>query len=117
MTDDAKSTSAAPSVPPEEGDDPASARAKPLPLRLPVVPQDSPAPALIPARMINEVLYCERLLYLEYVQGEWADNVYTADGQAVHRRARVGGEPGVRTAAPFGFAVSERPQSGEAHWS
>ncbi len=36
--------------------------------------------------MINEVLYCERLLYLEYVQGEWADNVYTADGQAVHRR-------------------------------
>lgn len=56
MTDDARSTSAAPSAPPAEGDDPASARAKPLPLRLPLVPQDSPAQALIPARMINEVL-------------------------------------------------------------
>ena len=41
---------------------------------------------LVPARMINEVLYCERLMYLEWVQGEWADNVFTADGKAVHRR-------------------------------
>jgi hypothetical protein len=35
---------------------------------------------LVPARMINEVLYCERLMYLEWVQGEWADNVYTGGG-------------------------------------
>jgi hypothetical protein len=66
MTDNAKSTSAAPSSPPEEGDDAASARAKPLPRRSPVLPQDSLAPALSSARVINEVLYCERLLYLEY---------------------------------------------------
>lgn len=67
--------------------DPASARAKPLPRQLPVMRgPDAPGTGTVPARMINEVLYCERLLYLEYVQGEWADNVYTADGQAVHRR-------------------------------
>jgi hypothetical protein len=40
------------------------ARAKPLPLRLPLVPADPPSefasPTLAPARMINEVLYCER---------------------------------------------------------
>lgn len=67
--------------------EPGSARAKPLPRQLPVVRgPDAPGTGTVPARMINEVLYCERLLYLEYVQGEWADNVYTADGQAVHRR-------------------------------
>lgn len=85
MTDGTNSN-AAPSAPPDESVEPASARAKPLPRRLPTVPEDTPGSGLIPARMINEVLYCERLLYLEYVQGEWADNFYTADGQAVHRR-------------------------------
>lgn len=41
---------------------------------------------LVPARMVNEVLYCERLMYLEWVQGEWADNQFTVDGSWVHRR-------------------------------
>jgi CRISPR-associated protein Cas1 len=42
--------------------------------------------------MINEVLYCERLMYLEWVQGEFTDNFFTVDGRAVHRRAdRQGG--------------------------
>lgn len=41
---------------------------------------------LVPARMVNEVLYCERLMYLEWVQGEWADNQFTVDGTWVHRR-------------------------------
>jgi hypothetical protein len=48
----------------EPDSDAASARAKPLPLRLPLVPPDPPpefvSPTLAPARMINEVLYCER---------------------------------------------------------
>jgi CRISPR-associated protein Cas1 len=37
--------------------------------------------------MINEALYCERLLYLEWVQGEFADNDFTVEGRLVHRRA------------------------------
>lgn len=60
------------------------ARAKPLARKLPVVPD---VPDLVPARMVNEVLYCERLMYLEWVQGEFADNYFTVDGRAVHRRA------------------------------
>lgn len=35
--------------------------------------------------MVNEVLYCERLMYLEWVQGEFADNFFTVDGRAAHR--------------------------------
>ncbi len=64
------------------------ARAKALRPRLPLA---SPPPDLVPARMINEVLFCERLLYLEWAQGEWADNYFTADGNATHRRADAGG--------------------------
>jgi CRISP-associated protein Cas1 len=60
------------------------ARAKALPRRLPIA---SSAPALVPARMINEVLYCERLLYLEWAQGEFADNAFTVEGRATHKRA------------------------------
>lgn len=85
MTDDNKTAAMAATV--DERGDPALARAKPLPRQLPIVREpDAPGIGTVPARMINEVLYCERLLYLEYVHGEWADNVYTADGQAVHRR-------------------------------
>lgn len=40
--------------------------------------------------MVNEVLYCERLMYLEWVQGEFADNFFTVDGRSVHRRADAG---------------------------
>lgn len=44
-------------------------------------------PGLVPARMVNEALYCERLLYLEWVQGEFADNFFIVDGNAVHKRS------------------------------
>src|SRR5690606_20564802 len=60
------------------------------PKRLPLAPPPADLPErsddLVPARMINELLYCERLMYLEWVQGEWADNRYTAEGKAVHKR-------------------------------
>jgi CRISPR-associated protein Cas1 len=36
--------------------------------------------------MINEVLYCERLMYLEWAQGEFDDNAFTVEGRAVHAR-------------------------------
>jgi CRISPR-associated protein Cas1 len=59
-------------------------RAKHLGLRLPIAPNETPE--MVPARMINEVLYCERLFYLEWVQGEFDDNWFTVDGRAVHKR-------------------------------
>lgn len=41
---------------------------------------------LVPARMVNEFVYCPRLSFLEWVQGEWADNLDTIEGRWVHRQ-------------------------------
>lgn len=114
MSDEAEHSAAAAAVP-GDGIDPTSARAKPLPLRLPVVPaEEGSTKGLIPARMINEVLYCERLLYLEYVQGEWADNVFTADGNAVHRRVNV--QEKALKPAPEGEDAEARPYVARSVW-
>jgi CRISPR-associated protein Cas1 len=43
-------------------------------------------PELVPARMLNEFVYCPRLFYLEWVQGQFADNPDTIEGRWVHRR-------------------------------
>jgi CRISPR-associated protein Cas1 len=123
MTDDSKSAAELAAETADDIVDPASARAKPLPLRLPLVPASAPPPesappTLAPARMINEVLYCERLMYLEFVQGEWADNAYTADGQAVHRKVNEEGKP--LRPAPDGEgeveAEDERPYVARSVW-
>lgn len=45
----------------------------------------------IPARQINEYIYCPRLCHLEWVQGEWADSSDTVDGRTIHRRVDVAG--------------------------
>lgn len=44
------------------------------------------ATELVPARMVNEFVYCPRLFYLEWVQGEFAHSEDTLEGAAVHRR-------------------------------
>lgn len=41
---------------------------------------------LLPARMVNEFVYCPRLFYLEWVEGRFTDNDDTRLGQRVHRR-------------------------------
>ncbi len=61
-------------------------RAKTLKRSLP-----SEAPDVVPARMINEAIYCERLVYLEWAQSEFQDNVFTVDGRILHRRVDGGG--------------------------
>jgi CRISPR-associated protein Cas1 len=67
--------------------------------------------------MINETLYCERLLYLEWAQGEWADNAFTVDGQAVHRRVNKGGTPLAEAADPEDDAAEEeRPYVARSVW-
>ncbi|MCA9115126.1 MAG: CRISPR-associated endonuclease Cas1 [Planctomycetaceae bacterium] len=43
-------------------------------------------PDLIPARMLNEFAYCPRLAFLEWVDGEFTDNLETIEGRFVHRR-------------------------------
>lgn len=41
---------------------------------------------LLPARMVNEFVYCPRLFYLEWVEGRFADSDDTRVGRQVHRR-------------------------------
>jgi CRISP-associated protein Cas1 len=98
-----QTTTTLPETPPS-----AEERAKPLPRRLPQAGATPGAtPDLVPARMINEVLYCERLLYLEWAQGEFADNAFTVEGRAAHKRAD---QPGGTLPAPppeSGAAVAE----------
>jgi hypothetical protein len=48
--------------------------------------QETDVPDLIPARMLNEFCYCPRLAYLEWVQGEFVDNLETREGRFGHRR-------------------------------
>ncbi len=54
-----------------------------LPLRAGRRTEDAP---LIPARMLNEFVYCPRLAYLEWVQKEWEDSSDTVEGRHVHRQ-------------------------------
>lgn len=50
--------------------------------------QDKP---LIPARILNEFVYCPRLAYLEWVQREWESSSDTVEGRHVHRRVDTQG--------------------------
>ncbi|MGE3875631.1 MAG: CRISPR-associated endonuclease Cas1 [Parvibaculaceae bacterium] len=56
-----------------------------------------PAPAataetpLVPVRMLNEWIYCPRLAFLEWVDGEWADSGDTEEGRRAHVRVDAGG--------------------------
>lgn len=43
-------------------------------------------PGLVPARMVNEFVYCPRLAYMEWVQGDFAANYEVAEGRFRHRR-------------------------------
>jgi CRISPR-associated protein Cas1 len=36
--------------------------------------------------MLSEFAYCPRLYHLMHVEGRWADNYYTADGRAAHKK-------------------------------
>lgn len=54
-----------------------------LHLPAPAVTGDAP---LIPARMVNEFVYCPRLAYLMWTQGEWAETGDTVEGKRVHGR-------------------------------
>ena len=43
-------------------------------------------PDMIPVRMLNEFTYCPRLGFLEWVDGEWSENLETMEGSFGHRR-------------------------------
>lgn len=50
-------------------------------------------PDLLPARMVNEFVYCPRLFYYEWVEGVFQNSADTLDGQAKHTRVDSGPSP------------------------
>ena len=63
-----------------------------LELHLPAPPATAGTP-LVPARMVNEFVYCPRLAYLMWGQAEWAETADTVDGRRVHVRVDRAGKP------------------------
>jgi CRISPR-associated exonuclease Cas4/CRISPR-associated protein Cas1 len=86
-------------VPVEDG----GAASGQLALELPAPPASADTP-LVPVRMVNEWVYCPRLAFLEWVDGEWADSADTAEGRRAHVRLDAGGGK-----LPAAEAVDERP--------
>lgn len=77
-----------------------------LPLDAPPLPSGAP---LLPVRMVNEYVYCPRLAYLEWVQGEWADSADTVEGRWTHRRVdRPSGNPPQPASVQGGEEEAER---------
>ena len=67
-------------------------------------------PDLVPARMLNEHVYCPRLAYLEWVDQGFRDNAETVEGRFAHRRADkergTPPEPGAEEDRPPSTAVT-----------
>ena len=61
---------------------PAPMPANQLSFDLPAPPATGEMP-LVPARMVNEYVYCPRLAWLEWVDGQWAESGDTAQGRRV----------------------------------
>jgi len=76
-------------------------------------PSSSAIPEHIPARMLNEFVYCPRLFYLEWVDHRWADSADTEQGRFTHRASdrREGSLPDPEFAAILKNVSSVRIQS------
>jgi len=56
-----------------------------------MTPQSPDDTLLIPVRMLNEYVYCPRLAYMMWVQGEFAHNADTVEGAIRHKRVDQSG--------------------------
>lgn len=54
------------------------------------LPATNDAPQLLPARMLNEFVYCPRLFYYEHVEGVFVESADTVRGAAIHQRVDSG---------------------------
>ena len=55
---------------------------------LPILPEPDARrlPDYLPARMVNEFVYCPRLFFYEWVEGVFRESVDTVEGKAQHAR-------------------------------
>ncbi len=62
----------------------------PDPSAEPPPPPVPPSLTVIPARMLNEFVYCPRLFYYEFVEGVFVESADTVRGKTLHRRVDSG---------------------------
>ena len=77
---------------------------------LPLCPPEEdrgPAPDYLPARMVNEFVYCPRLFFFEWVEGVFRENADTVEGKFQHQRVDQG--PGALPAAAPPEAPGDAP--------
>ncbi|MFN7925869.1 MAG: CRISPR-associated endonuclease Cas1 [Bryobacteraceae bacterium] len=55
-------------------------------------PSERKLPEYLPARMVNEFVYCPRLFFLEWVDGLFAESVDTVEGSVQHKRVDKEGQ-------------------------
>lgn len=80
---------------------------------MPASTTDAPSPdAPLPVRMLNEFVYCPRLFHFMHVEGRWADNQFTEEGRAVHRRVDAVDHVLPDAPAPGGSADPEPDEPG-----
>src|SRR3974390_1142514 len=63
----------------------------------------------IPARMLNEFVYCPRLFYYEFVEGVFVESADTLRGEAIHQRVDTG-----TGALPAAKKRADKPKSDAA---
>ena len=66
------------------GDSAGSSKDTPVTTAVPVPNRD--LPDLLPARMLNEFVYCPRLFYYEWVEGLFAENTEVVEGALRHSK-------------------------------
>jgi CRISPR-associated protein Cas1 len=57
---------------------------------VPLEPESRPLPDYLPARMVNEFVYCPRLCFYEWVEGVFRESADTVEGKFQHRRVDEG---------------------------
>lgn len=74
----------------QEGELPDPSATPGMTSELPSVERKNQVPLEIPARMLNEFVYCRRLFYYEFVEGVFVDSADTLRGAAIHKRVDSG---------------------------
>lgn len=69
---------------------------------------------LIPVRMLNEIVYCPRLFYLEYVAREFVESHDTLDGLRVHQNVNRSSQRGLKSADDKSLVVRSMSLSSES---
>jgi len=66
--------------------------------------ENKEVPDLAPVRMLNEFVYCPRLCYIMWVQGEFVHNADTVEGKYKHRRVDKEVKSQIKEEEPFSIS-------------